>query len=55
MVEAPVLQSAFKTAPLTLEQWGFCIAASSIVLWAEEIRKLIVRGLGVKESGQGVG
>ena len=55
VVEAPVLQSAFKTAPLTLEQWGFCIAASSIVLWAEEIRKLIVRGLGVKESGQGVG
>lgn len=45
VVEVPVLQSAFKTAPLTLEQWGFCLAASSIVLWAEEIRKLIVRAL----------
>lgn len=44
VVEVPVLQSAFKTAPLTLEQWGLP-AASSIVLWAEEIRKLIVRAL----------
>jgi hypothetical protein len=27
--------------PLTLVQWGICVAMASIILWVEEIRKLL--------------
>ncbi len=43
VVEVPILQGAFGTATLNLEHWLFCVAAASMVLWLEEIRKLIVR------------
>ena len=39
VVEVPLLQVAFGTTPLTLAQWGICVAMASIVLWVEEIRK----------------
>ncbi|MGZ8815325.1 MAG: hypothetical protein ACXWZI_15395, partial [Mycobacterium sp.] len=36
---------AFTTEPLSLAQWLVCIAMASTVLWASEIRKLILRFL----------
>jgi len=41
VVEVPFLQVAFGTVPLTLGQWGICVAMASIVLWVEEIRKFV--------------
>jgi Ca2+-transporting ATPase len=41
VVEVPLLQVAFGTASLTLVQWGVCVALASIILWVEEIRKLL--------------
>ncbi|HHT40418.1 MAG TPA: cation-translocating P-type ATPase [Actinomyces sp.] len=43
VVEVPVMQVAFGTASLSLQQWGVCIAASFTILIVEEIRKAIVR------------
>ncbi|WOQ17798.1 cation-translocating P-type ATPase [Raineyella sp. W15-4] len=43
VVEVPFLQAAFSTAPLTLQQWLVCAAMASVVLWANEIRKAILR------------
>jgi Ca2+-transporting ATPase len=41
VVEVPFLQVAFGTVPLSLGQWGICVAMASIVLWVEEIRKFV--------------
>ena len=41
VVEVPFLQVAFGTTPLTLVQWGICVAMASIILWVEEIRKRV--------------
>ncbi|MDP9134949.1 MAG: cation-translocating P-type ATPase C-terminal domain-containing protein [Actinomycetota bacterium] len=30
--------------PLTLGDWGICVALASVVLWADELRKLAARG-----------
>ena len=43
MVELPVLNLAFGTAPMSLPQWLLCAAMSSIVLWCTELRKLVAR------------
>ena len=43
VVELPLLNDAFTTAPLSLEQWLVCVAIASTVLWASEIRKLVLR------------
>ncbi|MDQ2852022.1 MAG: cation-translocating P-type ATPase [Actinomycetota bacterium] len=43
VVQTPVLQTAFTTTPLTLSQWGVCIALASAVLWVSEARKLTLR------------
>ncbi len=40
------LNLAFGTAPLSLEQWALCAAMASGVLWASELRKLVVRAVG---------
>jgi P-type Ca2+ transporter type 2C len=40
------LNTAFGTVPLTLDQWALCIAMASGVLWASELRKVVVRALG---------
>ncbi len=41
VVQTPVLQVAFTTAPLTFSQWGMCIALASVVLWVSEARKFV--------------
>ncbi|QQM67376.1 cation-translocating P-type ATPase [Actinomyces weissii] len=43
VVELPVLQAAFSTAPLDLHHWLVCLAMGSLVLWFSELRKLVRR------------
>lgn len=43
VVHTPFLNEAFTTAPLSLEQWLVCGAMASTVLWASEVRKLVLR------------
>jgi magnesium-transporting ATPase (P-type) len=43
VVQMPLLQTAFGTAPLDLAHWGVAIAMASAVLWFDELRKLILR------------
>lgn len=45
VVQLPVLQVAFGTAPLTPAQWATCAALGSAVLWYDEARKLITRAV----------
>ena len=51
-MDGPVLLLANHTAALDLEHWLFCIAAASMVLWVEEIRKLITRGTHHEDSAE---
>ena len=37
------LQSLFDTTDISVAQWAVCIAVASSVLWAEELRKFVVR------------
>jgi P-type Ca2+ transporter type 2C len=47
------LNTAFGTVPLTLDQWALCVAMASGVLWASELRKLVVRAVASRAaSGQ---
>jgi magnesium-transporting ATPase (P-type) len=46
VVHLPFLNAAFGTTPLTLQQWLVCAAIASAVLWAGEVRKLILRAAG---------
>jgi Ca2+-transporting ATPase len=43
VVEVPFLQTAFGTASLGLAHWGVAVAMASVVLWFDELRKLIWR------------
>ncbi len=45
VVQMPFLNAAFDTTPLGLGDWLTCIGLASIVLWADEARKLIGRRL----------
>jgi len=46
VVHVPLLNDAFSTEPLTLDQWLTCAALASVVLWASELRKLALRRIG---------
>ena len=41
VIHVPVLNQAFGTVPLSGGEWLFCVAMASIVLWADELKKLI--------------
>jgi magnesium-transporting ATPase (P-type) len=43
VVQLELLNDAFGTAPLSLEEWLICTGLASVVLWASELRKLAVR------------
>jgi magnesium-transporting ATPase (P-type) len=43
VVYVPFLNVAFDTAPMTLAEWGICVAMASMVLWVEELKKLLLR------------
>jgi len=43
VVQLTFLNDAFDTVQMSLGKWGLCLALASAVLWADEIKKLIVR------------
>lgn len=43
VVQLSFFNRAFTTTPMSLEQWLACLAMASAVLWASEIRKLLLR------------
>jgi hypothetical protein len=45
-VEVPFLNEAFGTVSLSIEDWLICIGLASLVLWADEAKKLVERSLG---------
>ena len=45
VVQLPFLNNAFDTTPLGLDEWSICIGLASIVLWADEAKKLVERRL----------
>jgi calcium-translocating P-type ATPase len=46
----PALNAAFDTVPLSLEDWGLCAGMASLVLWAGEIEKLVVRRISARRG-----
>jgi potassium/sodium efflux P-type ATPase len=45
VVELSFLNEAFGTTPLSIDQWLLCAGLASIVLWADEAKKLLERAL----------
>jgi Ca2+-transporting ATPase len=43
VVYLPLLQKAFSTTSLSLQDWGLCAAVGSSVLWLRELGKLVAR------------
>ena len=43
VVHVPFLNEAFDTTSLNSGQWAICVGLASIVLWADEARKLVSR------------
>jgi len=43
VVQVPLLNQAFDTTPLSAGDWALCTAMASSVLWADELKKLLVR------------
>jgi magnesium-transporting ATPase (P-type) len=44
VVQLPLLNDAFDTAPLDAGDWALCVGLASVVLWASEARKLLAAG-----------
>jgi P-type Ca2+ transporter type 2C len=47
------LNTAFGTVPLALDQWALCVVMASGVLWASELRKLVVRWTAMLHTSTG--
>jgi magnesium-transporting ATPase (P-type) len=45
VVHVPLLNRAFGTTPLSVGDWVRCFAMASLVLWADELKKLLMRWL----------
>jgi P-type Ca2+ transporter type 2C len=45
VVHVPLLNRAFGTTPLSVGDWARCFAMASLVLWADELKKLLMRWL----------
>ncbi len=43
VVNLPFLNTAFGTTPLDVGEWLACAALASVVLWVEELRKVVIR------------
>jgi Ca2+-transporting ATPase len=43
VIYVPFLQTVFKTVPLSAEQLGMCLAFSSLIFWALEAEKLVLK------------
>jgi Ca2+-transporting ATPase len=46
VVQVPLLNRAFGTAPLSAGDWALCAVMASAVLWVDELKKLLARRLG---------
>jgi magnesium-transporting ATPase (P-type) len=46
VVHVPLLNRAFGTTPLSAGDWALCVALASAVLWADELKKLLMRWAG---------
>ena len=46
VVQLPFMNDAFDTVALGLADWAICVGLASVVLWADEAKKLLVRLLG---------
>jgi magnesium-transporting ATPase (P-type) len=51
VVEVPFLQVAFGTASMDPAHWGACVALASVVLWYDELRKVVLRGVTRRRTG----
>jgi len=45
VIYTPLLQTAFGTTALSTSDWLICIGVGSIVLWLNELKKIILRGI----------
>ena len=45
VIYTPFLQRAFGTVRLSQQDWAFCIAMASSVLWLREISKVVARAV----------
>jgi P-type Ca2+ transporter type 2C len=52
VVYLPVLNQAFGTIPLRATDWAVAIGLASIVLWGEEVKKIITRAMGFGKRNQ---
>jgi Ca2+-transporting ATPase len=43
VVQLPLLNAAFGTVPLSIRDWLVCVGMASLVLWADELEKLVMR------------
>jgi P-type Ca2+ transporter type 2C len=43
VVHVPLLNRAFATTPLSAADWALCAAMASVVLWVDELKKLLLR------------
>lgn len=43
VVQLQFLNEPFGTTPLPLLDWAVCVALASVVLWADELKKLVTR------------
>ena len=50
VVQLPFLNSAFDTTPISFADWLLCICLASVVLWADEAKKLVGRRSGARRS-----
>ncbi len=55
VVEVPFLQVAFSTAALDLTHWAVCVALASVVLWYDEVRKVLLRSARRRRYAKRVG
>ncbi|HET6380247.1 MAG TPA: cation-translocating P-type ATPase C-terminal domain-containing protein [candidate division Zixibacteria bacterium] len=51
VIRLPLLNTAFGTVPLSPGEWALAVGLASAVLWAEELRKLVGRRVGVRLHG----
>ena len=50
VVQVPFLQVAFGAASMDLAHWGTCVALASVVLWYDEVRKIVLRRLARRDA-----
>jgi magnesium-transporting ATPase (P-type) len=55
VVHLPVLNRAFGTTALAPGQWAACVGLASTVLWASELRKLVLRARARRAGAGGPG